>query len=553
MAFGRALALAAMIAWTAHAAFPADVFDIDLSLLTNPPLWEPNLEEYFPVQRGHNDLPVDAQGLASPVVLTSPSRTDFVKHARKGYPILVSDWAGNMTYKGWSCKDFAEKFPFGYMKAEYIDHMPGFNPRAHDIRVMDGEKRFNLGSFKPDTKVMWHNFSRPAAPKYGDDPLKPKQGPYVWHVKDELPAHQKKLVQQRFQAPEFLRDPLNSAWMNRTFEIWFSPGAETGAGAHNDGYCESVVSFQLNGAKKWRKMMMPKMTALDSFDEFDGGVYSAGKWKPDLGFVNPTASAVIWPPGYLHETSTLPTSDGSCGASITVQYAFPQPVQFFRAFLPRLALSSEVGQCVASRWAGYASFFLADIWPSGRKAKIDQQLQRVMRELDADQNDIVTVEETVTHMKQSAQLREEASQYPKKQHSLFFQFKAEDTVAYHDLDGDMQATKQEILDSLTQWNVVRTRVMTSLELINTGKRKQLEQFERSLDWMRREPAEIPTQVRQELDTAFKYAARAGKIFPQLERYGVLSLSDSEFYSKMLDRVQGGGGGGDDYSEDEDDL
>ena len=73
---------------------------------------------------------------------------------------------------------------------------------------------------------------------------------------------------------------------------------------------------------------------------------------------------------------------------------------------------------------------------------------------------------------------------------------AEDTVAYHDLDGDMQATKQEILDSLTQWNVVRTRVMTSLELINTGKRKQLEQFERSLDWMRREPAEIPNQVRQ---------------------------------------------------------
>ena len=81
--------------------------------------------------------------------------------------------------------------------------------------------------------------------------------------------------------------------------------------------------------------VLVQMTALDSFDEFDGGVYNAGKqyecvravfelqyctgkWKPDLGFVNPTASAVIWPPGYLHETSTLPTTDGSCGASITV-------------------------------------------------------------------------------------------------------------------------------------------------------------------------------------------------------------------------------------------
>ena len=40
------------------------------------------------------------------------------------------------------------------MKAEYIDHMPGFNPTLHDIRMMDGEKRFNLGSFKPDGKVI---------------------------------------------------------------------------------------------------------------------------------------------------------------------------------------------------------------------------------------------------------------------------------------------------------------------------------------------------------------------------------------------------------------
>lgn len=61
-----------------------------------------------------------------------------------------------------------------------------------------------------------------------------------------------------------------------------------------------------------------QMTFFDSFDEFDGGVYNAGKWAPDLGFVNSRSSAVIWPPGYLHETSTLPTKDGSCSASVTV-------------------------------------------------------------------------------------------------------------------------------------------------------------------------------------------------------------------------------------------
>merc|ERR1719201_106610 len=106
------------------------------------------------------------------------------------------------------------------------------------------------------------------------------------------------------------------------------------------------------------------MTFLDSYDEFDGGVYKAGKWKPDLGFVLKTGSAVVWPPGYLHETSTLQPADGACGAAITLQFAFPQPVQFLRAFLPRLSLSSEVGHCVASSWSGYPTFYVPGISPA---------------------------------------------------------------------------------------------------------------------------------------------------------------------------------------------
>eukprot|EP00438_Fugacium_kawagutii_P018588 Skav206607 [mRNA] locus=scaffold332:176615:180597:- [translate_table: standard] len=151
-------------------------------------------------------------------------------------------------------------------------------------------------------KTWWYNFSRPASKRYKDDPLKPKQGPYVWHVKDELSPKEKVQVQERFEAPDFLQDPLNKAKMNRSFEVWFSPGSHSGAGAHNDGYCESV----------------------------------AKKWEPDLGFLNSAQGAVIWPPGYLHETSTLPppdtcpgkAPDGKCGSALTLQYAFPQPVQF---------------------------------------------------------------------------------------------------------------------------------------------------------------------------------------------------------------------------------
>ena len=137
----------------------------------------------------------------------------------------------------------------GWCEAEYIDALPGFKRKHHDIKVIDGELRFKLGSFKPDRrlgffgncwfggwwnssdhfwklhlsgrlgrlsqnflvswywllaldnsthhascflrKTWWYNFSRPASERYKDDPLKPKQGPYVWHVKDELSPKEK--------------------------------------------------------------------------------------------------------------------------------------------------------------------------------------------------------------------------------------------------------------------------------------------------------------------------------------------------------------------------
>merc|ERR1712194_917951 len=165
MHLARVLAVAAAVAAPASAEKP--LFDLDLGSLTHLPLWEPSLEEYFPVQRGGER---DENGLASPVVLTSPTHEEFVYHARRGYPILVSDWGKDMTYKGWTGKDFAEAFPFGYMKAEYITDMPGFKTKDHDMKYIDGEMRFNLGTFKPNKKKMWYNLTRPSAKRYRDDP-----------------------------------------------------------------------------------------------------------------------------------------------------------------------------------------------------------------------------------------------------------------------------------------------------------------------------------------------------------------------------------------------
>ena len=45
---------------------------------------------------------------------------------------------------GWSGKQFAEEFPFGYMKAEYIHELKGFKRSDHDTKTIDGELRFSL-------------------------------------------------------------------------------------------------------------------------------------------------------------------------------------------------------------------------------------------------------------------------------------------------------------------------------------------------------------------------------------------------------------------------
>jgi len=295
------------------------------------------------------------------------------------------------------------------------------------------------------------------------------------------------------------------------------------------------VSLQLRGDKKWRKMMEPEMTFLSSYDEFDGGVYQAGLWKPDLGFVNYRGGAVIWPPGYLHETKTSQPPDGECGAAITLQFAFPQPVQFLRAFLPRLALSAEVGQCVARAWSGYPTFYVRSIKASAKGAKIKEQLRTILKLLDKDGDDQITVDETRGFFESGqSSVRRESQAYSDHHLELFYQFKAEDTVAYSDLDDDMIVSRQELWEALVQWNVVTIRMTQGLKLVNMADREGLEAFEKSLDYMRREPAEFPQRLRPELEELFSLP-KGTKVFPSLKQ--VRSFSDSEFFSEARERVQ----------------
>jgi hypothetical protein len=282
-------------------------------------------------------------------------------------------------------------------------------------------------------------------------------------------------------------------------------------------------------------MAMPEMSFLDSFDEFDGGIYQAGRWEPDLAFLNKRSGAVIWPPGYFHETRTLSPPDGECGSAFTLQFAFPQPVKYLRAFLPRLSLSSEIGQCGARSWSGYATFFVPGIQASASEQKMREQQDKILKLVDANGDDTITVEETRKFFASGAspELSDRIRRFREAQRALYASFQADDTVAYHDMDDDGKVTKQELWDSLVQWNVVRVRMREGMKYINRADRAGLEAFEKSLDPFRRNPVKFPMKLRPELKALFKLKPGT-KVFPSLK--GITSLSDSEFYSDARERI-----------------
>merc|ERR1712045_171361 len=111
---------------------------------------------------------------------------------------------------------------------------------------------------------------------------------------------------------------------------------------------------------------------------------------------------------------------------------------------------------------------------------------------------------------------------------------AEDVVAYHDMNDDMEVSKQELWDSLVQWNVVRVRIKEGLKLVNKADKAGLQAYEKSLDYLRRSPAKFDVQLRPELQQLFSLP-KGTKLFPSLR--GINSFSDSEWFSPARDRIE----------------
>jgi len=162
------------------------------------------------------------------------------------------------------------------------------------------------------------------------------------------------------------------------------------------------------------------------------------------------------------------------------------------------------------------------------------QLEAILASVDTDKDDRITVREMLSWFRGKESLvRSESKEFQREHQELFYQFKAEDTVAYHDMDNDMIVSRQELWDSLVQWNVVRFRILHGLKLVNRADRAGLEAFERSLDYLRRDPMQLPTKLRPELEQLFSLR-KGTEIFRSLK--GVNSFSDSEFFSEARQAI-----------------
>jgi len=407
-------------------------------------------EQFFEPLKGFKPAPAsEFKPKAQIPRFTNITHEQFVKLVRRGQPFVVDDCVKDHPMMGFVCKDFSEKWPKGQMKAEY-----------------SGGGRTTLGD------PAWYSTARPA--KGWPDHMTAGRrisGPYVWHVKDEEPLPVKRSVQEYWKTPYFL----NGTHMNRleawdSFEMWFSL-PDGGAMAHSDSYNEMTISAQFTGTKKWRLMMFPELnTIFDSFESFDTGVYKVNKWAPEYEFDVGPGQCFVFPPGYMHETWSNPDINDVCATATTFQFNAPFPAQYIRNFLPRFSNSHLVSAENAMEiYSSYATIAKVQPKPTSDKAEIQRRVDSKFADLDADKDGKITEEELraffLTNPKGKwGQAYEFAwtryikdPQVKKEMAKERGEYRAGDTLAWHDLNEDGHVSKEELLQTFTQWNVLVER------------------------------------------------------------------------------------------------
>ncbi|CAJ1364735.1 unnamed protein product [Effrenium voratum] len=273
-----------------------------------------------------------------PPRLRWPVSADAFREAARSGKVLILENASAGALKGWSCEKLAQEFPEAKMRREY-DWVK--NPEDRNLQTM------GTASWAETTIA-----GEDASERLAQDENAPPFAPFYWgvreHYKGDLGSQKvvrrvRELITQ--SVPEFM-DDRNGASLFDNAEFWL--GAKgTGARAHMDSHCISTLSVVLHGARRWRigpVPRLPKGAGRSGDDEvvFDDGVAYKLGWKPMFEFTVREGEAVLFPPGWIHET--LNTAEG-CTVALTTQFDFPQPVRYFRSYYNRLRRVGDLNAC----------------------------------------------------------------------------------------------------------------------------------------------------------------------------------------------------------------
>ena len=313
-----------------------------------------------------------------------------------GVPFIVTD-ATERTQgwgmHGWDCKYFADTFPDATILTQYTGDDGTYSTMAN------GVLNKNVPSNCPDSNG-------------------PQLGPQYWGIKEaadssgrsgdghtEVGAEQKphlKKVRAATKLPYFMNNTVSIDDLLQSPEVWLSK-PKAGAQAHADGHCESTISIQLSGVKRWRLSPMPMdgrpmHPEKDTFVFYDGGPYRyPGGWVVShIGELHP-GEALIMPPGFIHES--LVTSD-VCAASITYQFSTPLAARYWDEQLPAIRRQWDTAEC-PSTFATLYELFLEEEGKRKLRMRIggllpaDAKRQAISRHalFDKDSNGCLSLEE----------------------------------------------------------------------------------------------------------------------------------------------------------------
>ena len=115
-------------------------------------------------------------------------------------------------------------------------------------------------------------------------------------------------AQDEWEAQETLRD------MRQSPEFWLGANG-TGAKAHVDGHCQSTLSMQLSGVRRWRLGAPPPGLRRSLGQQLnDGDPYThysnnGSQWQPTFAGTVHAGEALVFAPGFTHETLNV---SGGC-------------------------------------------------------------------------------------------------------------------------------------------------------------------------------------------------------------------------------------------------